>query len=83
MMPPLKTSPWPFLFLNCFYRMLSVDTCAGSLIIQSDFYSPKIIDLGLLFRVYSYHGYGLFSLRLIGAAMFGATFNLVTRIGLP
>ena len=28
-------------------------------------------------------GYCLFSLRLIGSAMFGATFNLVTRVGLP
>ena len=28
-------------------------------------------------------GYSLFSLRLIGSAMFGATFNLVTRVGLP
>ena len=27
-------------------------------------------------------GYGLFSLRLIGSAMFGATF-MVIRIGLP
>ena len=29
------------------------------------------------------YGYGLFSLRLIGSAMFGATFNLVTRVGMP
>ena len=28
-------------------------------------------------------GYGLVSLRLIGSAMFGETFNLVTRVGLP
>ena len=28
-------------------------------------------------------GYGLFLCRLIGSAMFGATFNLVTRVGLP
>ena len=28
-------------------------------------------------------GYGLFSLRLLGSAMLGATFNLVTRVGLP
>ena len=34
------------------------------------------------FAVYVYQGYGLFSLRLIGFAMFGATFNLVTRVGL-
>ena len=27
------------------------------------------------------YGYGLFSLRLIGSAMFGATFNLATRVG--
>ena len=26
-------------------------------------------------------GYGKFSLRLIGSAMFGATFNLVTSVG--
>ena len=25
----------------------------------------------------------LFSLRLVGSAMFGATFKLVTRVGLP
>ena len=31
---------------------------------------------------YKYSGYGLFSLRLIGSARFGATFNLVTRVGL-
>ena len=28
-------------------------------------------------------GYGLFSLRLIGSVMFGETFDLVTRAGLP
>ena len=28
-------------------------------------------------------GYGLFSLKLIGSTMFGATFNLVARVGLP
>ena len=28
-------------------------------------------------------GYGKFSLRLIGYAMFGTTFNLITRVGLP
>ena len=28
-------------------------------------------------------GFRKFSLRLIGSAMFGATFNLVTRVGLP
>ena len=28
-------------------------------------------------------GYDKFSLRLIGSAMFNATFNLVTRVGLP
>ena len=28
-------------------------------------------------------GYGKFLLRLIGFAMFGATFNLVTSVGLP
>ena len=27
--------------------------------------------------------YGLFSLRLIGSAMFDATFNLIARVGLP
>ena len=27
--------------------------------------------------------YGLLSLRLIGAAMFGAAFELFTRVGLP
>ena len=29
------------------------------------------------------YGYGLFSLRLIGFTVFGATFNLVTCVGLP
>ena len=29
------------------------------------------------------YGPGLFSLRLIGSAMFGATFYLATRLGLP
>ena len=29
------------------------------------------------------YGYSLFSLRLTESAMFGATFNLVTRVGLP
>ena len=28
-------------------------------------------------------GYGKFSLRLTGSAMFGATFNLVTSVGVP
>ena len=27
--------------------------------------------------------YGKFSLRLIASAMFGATFNLATRVGVP
>ena len=27
--------------------------------------------------------YGMFSLKMIGSAMFGATFNLVTRVGHP
>ena len=27
--------------------------------------------------------YGVFSLRLIGSAMFGVIFNLVTSVGLP
>ena len=56
MSPPIKnvkTSHLPpfffFFFLICFYRILSVDTCTGSHINQSDFYSSKIIDL--LFRV--------------------------------
>ena len=31
----------------------------------------------------SYYGYGKFSLRLIGSAMFSATFNLVTSVGVP
>ena len=35
------------------------------------------------FYLIDFQGYGLFSLRLIGSAMFGATFNLVTRVGLP
>ena len=29
------------------------------------------------------YGYGKFSLILIGSVMFGATFNLVTRVGVP
>ena len=28
-------------------------------------------------------GYGLFSLRLIGSVIIGATFNLVAHVGLP
>ena len=32
--------------------------------------------------VYTY-GYGKFSFRLIGPVMFGVTFDLVTRVGLP
>ena len=33
--------------------------------------------------MYRDKGYGLFKLRLIGSAMFSATFNLVTRVELP
>ena len=29
------------------------------------------------------YGYGKFSLRLIGSAMFGANFNIVTSVGVP
>ena len=40
---------WFFFFFFFFYRMFPVDTCTGSHIIQSDFYSTKIIEL--LFRI--------------------------------
>ena len=30
-----------------------------------------------------YEGYGKFSVILIGSAMFGATFHLVSRVGVP
>ena len=40
----------------------------------------QIIHLYSSFMLYSY---SLFLLRLIGSTMFGATFNLVKRVGLP
>ena len=35
------------------------------------------------FNAQVFWGYGKFLLRLIESAMFGATFNLVTRVGVP
>ena len=36
-----------------------------------------------MIKMFVMFGYGQFSLRLLGFAMFGATFNLVTNVGVP
>ena len=51
----------------------------------------KGVDIKTLLKLYTktnsnpptLFGYGKFSLRLNGSVMFGATFNLATRVGLP
>ena len=42
-----------------------------------------VFNFNIIFNFAYTSGYGLFSLILMGSAMFGATFNLVARVGLP
>ena len=56
-----------FIYFSLSYKNMVVDDVRG---IFSDSSNP-------------FEGYGKFSLRLIGYAMFRATFNLVTRVEVP
>ena len=65
-----------------FFLLISSDLCHKKMLLESlniPLSSCKVKPLPLFIRI----DYGKFSLRLIGSAMFGATFKLVKSVGVP